>query len=168
MTALTALPTFTRVSCSWFPEERCITCGPDADRFRDLDEETRRAVTAAYQSTLGKPALPENLGSPIEVLFWEAHQRLQLPELVGLVAQHPIRCGVINYQLDFALVEQRIAFELDGYVWHSTRAAWVKDRRRDINLALKGWRTYRFDGSLVHHDPDQVVHTAARIVRSGP
>jgi len=82
-----------------------------------------------------------------------------------MVAQHPVTVGATRYRLDFALVEQRIAFELDGYVWHSTREAWVKDRRRDIGLALQGWRTYRFDGSLVHHNADEAVHMAARIVR---
>ena len=103
--------------------------------------------------------------SPIETEFWAAYRRLRPDPLTGLTPQHHITASGRNYTLDFALVEQKIAFELDGYTWHSSRVAWAKDRRRDVALSLLGWRVYRFDGSLVKRDPESVVRMAAEIVR---
>lgn len=165
---------FRRVPCRFVLGEHCISCGPDAARWLDrldarqvhVDHEVPAHDAVKIESKRSAP-VPQTLGSPIEQLFWEAYERLQLPELAGLVAQHQIRLHDRHYTLDFALVDQRVAFELDGYTWHSGRAAWAKDRRRDLALALLGWRTYRFDGSLVRADADAVVRMAAEIVRQG-
>jgi len=156
------------VQCRYFPDEKCVTCGPDADRWwaqGPADGTGGATEDLEWEHPLSALPKPPKLDSPIERQFWEANERLALPELTGLVAQHEIRAGSKNYRLDFALVAQRIAFELDGFRWHASQESWRRDRRRDLALALIGWRTYRFDGSLVKRNPSAVVRMAAEIVR---
>lgn len=160
------LPQLTWVRCDYFPTEICISCGPDHDRFLNLDEPIRRAVLQARAEEIRRASMATTFDpkSPIEAQFWAAHHELQLSELEGLVTQHLVTVGAARYTLDFALVDRKIAIELDGYAWHSSRAAWAKDRRRDLALGLLGWVTYRFDGSLVHNSPTDAVRIAAQVI----
>lgn len=104
--------------------------------------------------------------SPIEKQFWAAHQRLQLPELDGLVPQHVTGA----YRIDFALPDRMIGIELDGFESHSSTADIARDRSRQRELELSGWRIIRFGGSEVHHDADECVRQAAHladVIREG-
>lgn len=119
------------------------------------------------------------LESPLEVIFWKHHKLLNLAQLDGLVAQHPVKIdervyqiefsgtnviqSAASYRLDFALPQSKICFEVDGYTYHSNREAWTKDRIRDIDLSLNGWRVFRFDGDSVRSFPEMVVMQAARL-----
>lgn len=100
--------------------------------------------------------------SPIEQQFWAAHQQLALPELSGLVPQHPAG----RYRIDFALPGRRIGIELDGFASHSSTKAIASDRQRQRDLERAGWRIIRFGGSEVYHDAAECVRQAAILVRS--
>ena len=106
------------------------------------------------------PPLPAT-ASPIEQQFWDAHCRLALPELKGLVFQHPVG----RFRLDFALPEHKIGIELDGLRNHSSTADITRDHVRQRWLEETGWRITRFGGSEVHHDAESVVRHVARSVR---
>lgn len=103
--------------------------------------------------------------SPIEDAFWWAHRKLQLPELAGLVVQHPVLGG--KYRLDFALPDLKIGVELDGYQYHGTsRDKFIADQQRQRALEAEGWRLIRFAGAEVHADAESCVHQAAQHVRA--
>lgn len=103
--------------------------------------------------------------SPIEAAFWQAHRALHLPELDGLITQHEVLGG--KYRLDFALVEDKIGIELDGYEHHGTsREKFVADQQRQRALEAAGWRLIRFAGAEVHANAGSCVRQAAQHVRA--
>ncbi|MGW5508235.1 endonuclease domain-containing protein [Streptomyces albogriseolus] len=85
-------------------------------------------------------------------------------ELNGLRAQHPVFGG--RYRIDFALPKQKIGIELDGYAWHSSPEAFTRDRARQRELELDGWRIVRFSGSEIIKDADDCVRQAAAFAAS--
>jgi very-short-patch-repair endonuclease len=101
------------------------------------------------------------LESPIEEAFWSAYLHKAPEELLGLKAQHPVLDG--KYRLDFALPGQKIGIELDGYAWHSDRKTFTKDRARQRELELDGWRLIRFSGSEINASPEDCVRQAAAL-----
>jgi very-short-patch-repair endonuclease len=112
------------------------------------------------------PAIPARkrtttlLESPIEAAFWQAHQRLRLRPLNGLVRQFKVGA----YRLDFALPRQLIGIELDGYRTHSSTSAIAADRKRQRTLEAGGWYIIRFGGLEVFQDVDGCVREAATLV----
>lgn len=63
-------------------------------------------------------------------------------------------------RLDVAFPAALVAIEIDGYEFHSTRAAFERDRDRQNQLAALGWVTLRFTWTMLVKQPDDV---AARI-----
>lgn len=101
------------------------------------------------------------LESPIEAAFWRAYIEGQPRELTGLKPQHEVFDG--RYRLDFALPDKKIGIELDGYAWHSDRKTFTKDRARQRELELDGWRLIRFSGSEINASPEGCVRQAAAL-----
>ncbi|MBA2313303.1 MAG: DUF559 domain-containing protein [Actinobacteria bacterium] len=60
-------------------------------------------------------------------------------------------------RIDFVYVEARIAIELDGYGFHSDRAAFQRDRARNNQLALEGYLPLRYTWDDVHKRPLRVI-----------
>jgi very-short-patch-repair endonuclease len=56
------------------------------------------------------------------------------------VFQLPTRTGFV---IDFALLKQRIAIEVDGTNWHSSKEAKKRDRFKDYQLKREGWKVIR-------------------------
>lgn len=98
--------------------------------------------------------------SPIEAMFWRQYvdMRPAFPE--ELVPQFEVFGG--RYRLDFALPGRKVAIELDGYEFHSTREQFTNDRKRQRELELDGWRVVRFSGSEVNADAAGCVRQAAQ------
>jgi very-short-patch-repair endonuclease len=100
--------------------------------------------------------------TPIERQFWEAHLRLGLPELAGLVPQYQVG----SYRTDFALPARKIVFELDGFATHSSTADIARDRQRQRDLQALGLTVIRFGGAEVHRDAEACVRQAAQLARA--
>lgn len=79
--------------------------------------------------------------SPLErrVVKWLRGAGLPEPE-----AQYEVRIGADVFRLDFAYPAQRVAIEVDGYGFHSSRRSFDSDRKRDVILQAGGWRVLRF------------------------
>lgn len=95
--------------------------------------------------------------SPIEKNLWMAmakHRR----SLDGFRPQ----VVVGRYRLDFADLSRKLAIEADGFEFHTSKEQFTKDRQRQRDLELDGWRFIRFSGSEIHADADAC---AAQIVR---
>lgn len=81
---------------------------------------------------------------------------VRLPE-----PQHEVRDGTgrLVARVDGAYPELRLALELDGASVHSAPDAVFRDRRRQNELHLLGWRMLRFTWWDVVHDPARFVAT---------
>jgi len=54
--------------------------------------------------------------------------------------QHPVHTGFV---IDFAIPEKKIAIEVDGTKWHSSKKAKKRDRFKDYQLKRDGWKVIR-------------------------
>ena len=48
-----------------------------------------------------------------------------------------------GHEVDFVWRRQRLIVETDGWQAHGTRGAFERDRRRDAELLVAGWRVLR-------------------------
>ena len=51
--------------------------------------------------------------------------------------------------------------EIDGYAFHSSRAAFERDRVRDADLQMRGYRTIRITWRRLTAEPEAVAVTVA-------
>ncbi len=103
--------------------------------------------------------------SPIEEMFWDAWQRNGgAKQSMELEYQYSV--PGMNYRLDFANLEEKVAIELDGYEYHNGKEQFTKDRRRHRDLEKAGWRIIRFSGSEVYQDADRCYREASDFVIS--
>jgi very-short-patch-repair endonuclease len=98
-------------------------------------------------------AEPYKFGSAVEESFWKSHKRLHLPELHGLVPQHPVD----QYRLDFAIPGYRYGVEIDGLAYHNGQESFMRDRKRQRHLESLGWRITRFAAKEIMLDVEACV-----------
>jgi len=67
-------------------------------------------------------------------------------------------------EVDFLWRDQGRVLEVDGYAFHSTRQAVTRDRRKDNDLELAGFRVTRFTSDQILHDPEDTLNRAARVI----
>ena len=90
------------------------------------------------------------------------------PESALRVAIHlgglPLPCSQLvittpigELRVDFAWLLQHLIVEVDGFAYHSDRAAYRRDRERSNALQLLGWRVLRFTWEQIVGRPDWVV-----------
>jgi DNA-binding response OmpR family regulator/very-short-patch-repair endonuclease/transcription elongation factor Elf1 len=96
--------------------------------------------------------------SPIEEQFWQCLQReLDSESMVLIVPQY----SVGHYRLDFAIPTSKVAIELDGHEFHSSKRQRTYDAKRDRYLQEQGWRVYRFTGTEIYRDVQGCVEELA-------
>jgi hypothetical protein len=66
-------------------------------------------------------------------------------------------------RLDAAWRAQMAAVEVDGYAYHSDRASFVADRRRDSWLTSLGWTVLRTTPAELHEDAPDLLAALARL-----
>ena len=64
--------------------------------------------------------------------------------LVAPIQQHRVRVGKRTFRIDLAYPLARLAIELDGWEFHSSRTAFDDDRARANALVAAGWTLLRF------------------------
>ncbi|WP_406050078.1 DUF559 domain-containing protein [Kribbella sp. NBC_00889] len=80
----------------------------------------------------------------------------------GFVPQLVVQDDEFSARLDLAHPGLRIGLEADGFEHHGTRRALVRDCRRHVNLAVRGWRILRFSWEDVMYDGEWVVGAVER------
>lgn len=136
------------------------TPGPDA---------TQSAPASPVTPSASRPQTPvpqrkTGQSDPREILFAALEARFGNygPENPGGVAREvggalPGR----RFRLDFALVDRRIAIELDGFKFHRDKKSYGRDRERSRKLFAVGWETIRVTAGQVFEDVDQVLDDIA-------
>ncbi|MDQ3662499.1 MAG: type IV toxin-antitoxin system AbiEi family antitoxin domain-containing protein [Actinomycetota bacterium] len=116
-----------------------------------LTDQLRRAGSSGRPGTAGLRAFLAGLdklqpGPPTESDLEDA--MLEIIARAGLpppVRQFELReQGILLGRVDAAYPQQRIALEADGYEFHSARAEWLHDRRRQNAFVSRGWHFLRF------------------------
>lgn len=70
------------------------------------------------------------------------------------------------WEVDFHWRDARLVVETDGYAFHSSRAAFERDRRKDQELQANGWRVIRFAWRQITDEPEAVIAALATTLAS--
>lgn len=144
-----------------------------------IDEALRRKVVTLAQLESVFAGLPRRRGdvlrrallddsrdepwSEAERDFQRYNRELELPYQHHTNHRIVLPDGSVRL-LDHALPDLLLAFEVDGWEFHGTREAFVKDRASDAQLATLGWQLIRFDASTIFDDPTGVKNTVRAVV----
>lgn len=60
-------------------------------------------------------------------------------------------------EVDFRWPAQRLIVEVDGWAWHSSRAAFSADRARDRRALSAGWRVARYPADEITGTPAAIA-----------
>ena len=119
-----------------------------------------RAESAAQRVHAGRAALGALLdlvqqGCESELEIFGVLHVFRHPGLPGCIQQHRVTLlDGRRVRLDAAWPALRVAVELDGHRFHSSREARERDMRRDTGLAALGWVVLRFSYQRLTTDPD--------------
>jgi very-short-patch-repair endonuclease len=142
--------------------------GNDSGRLL-VDRALQRRVSfaelhAAYCRSFGRHGTPwlgrvlrqaaDGACSHAERVF---HRLLRGARISGWVASHLVVVSGIEYWIDVAFLERRLALEIDGWAWHSDVDRFVHDRCRQNALVLAGWTVLRFTWHDLTSRPQAVV-----------
>jgi very-short-patch-repair endonuclease len=87
--------------------------------------------------------------SPLEDDFLALCDRFEIP-------RPRVNAIVEGFEVDFCWPDERLVVETDGR-HHLTRAAFERDRARDVLLLVRGWRVMRFMARQVRRDAERVA-----------
>src|SRR5215467_7746240 len=94
-----------------------------------------------------------------------------LPQIVEKVEpQSEVMIDGRRYRLDYEIVgdEQRIAVELDGFQFHSSRGAFTYDRLRQNDLQASGRSIVRFSYDAIRDDVGRCVAQLQAVLARDP
>jgi Protein of unknown function (DUF559) len=74
---------------------------------------------------------------------------------------------VSGFEVDAVWPDRHLIVELDGYEFHRTRRAFERDRARDIQLQLKGYRVLRVTFRRLADEPAAVADAIRLLLASG-
>ena len=114
---------------------------------------------------------PRLTRSDLEVLMSSLVERFALPRPRSNVV-------VIGHEVDFLWRAERLIVETDGAATHLTPTAFERNRRRDAELSVAGWRVVRSTWRRITEEPEEVAVTlrallgadrmGARVTRRDP
>lgn len=117
----------------------------------------RRALKPTRR-LLGQARAVEITRSPLEdrfATFCREH-RLPMPSF---------NTTVLGYEVDALWPKQLLAAELDSWEFHRHRAAFERDRARDIALQAAGYRTIRITNRRIANDPTTLLNQLRTLLR---
>ena len=114
----------------------------------------QRGVRALQAALFDEPALTRSEAER-RLLHLVRAARLSRPETNAMVG---------GYEVDMLWRRQRLIVEVDGYAFHSGRAAFERDRRRDAALQAAGYRVVRFTWRQITLEPHAVVARIATLL----
>jgi very-short-patch-repair endonuclease len=135
-----------------------LRLGPFSERALVHRRRGRRgsAALGALLEERGPGYVPP--ASELEALLFEVLRAGGLP---SPVRQHPLPSLHEPGRVDAAYPEYRLIVEVDGRRWHTRVADFERDRRRDIDAGLLGWRVVRFVWGDLVRQPAWVCHVVA-------
>ncbi len=107
----------------------------------------------------GVPALRAmlELGSTPALTRSEAEERFLALVRAAELPPPEANVRIGPHEVDFLWPDQRLVVEIDGFQYHSSRATFERDRRRDADLAAQGYRVIRVTWRLMVDRPEAAV-----------
>ena len=147
-------------SLSLTPETTVVRQGIPVTTPARTIADLRRVLSAAQQhraarqaEVLGLDIGPESGAEPtrseLEHKFLRLCRRHRLP-----LPEVDVRIG--PFVVDFVWPEAQLVVETDGYRFHRGRQAFEDDRRRDVELRLRGYEVVRFSYRQVMEEASRV------------
>jgi very-short-patch-repair endonuclease len=94
----------------------------------------------------------------------EAEERLLALVRAARLPPPELNVRVRGHEVDLLWREARLVVEVDGYAYHSGRAAFERDRLRDAELQAKGFTVMRVTWKQIVSEPEALlVRLALRI-----
>ena len=121
---------------------------------------TRRGLVPRKRETRQRPTLPQGRlpQAQLQAMVQAAYPGRFTPERTGLI---PGR----RYRADLCDVTGRAIIECDGWRHHGMyKAAFHRDRERDFEFTVHGWRILRIPAGLILTDPHAVLERVQRFV----
>ena len=126
---------------------------------------SRTEIAAQLSNRRGARALHAALHDEPTLTRSEAERRLlDLIRKAGL-PRPQTNVKIAGYEVDLLWRQQRLIVEVDGYAFHSGRAAFERDRRRDAALQAAGYRVVRFTWRQITRESHAVVAVLATLLR---
>lgn len=133
-------------NCATRPDVRAVFESAVATGQLSL-RQAQQLLERCAPAALGEMRLSGASGSGAESHFVEM--------LVGLGLEFRQQVGFDDVGwVDFVVVG-RLIVEVDGYTYHSSYEAFVRDRERDAAMLARGYPTLRFPANLVVDEPDR-------------
>jgi very-short-patch-repair endonuclease len=130
------------------------------DLLDQLDRNPTRRGAARLRRALADDESPARTRSVAERKLLRLLRASSLPSPVT-------NARVGRYEVDFLWQKERLIVEVDGFAWHSSRRAFERDRERDADLQLAGYRVLRVTWRQLTREPDAVVERIARALAAG-
>jgi very-short-patch-repair endonuclease len=111
--------------------------------------------TRVLRALLGAEGGPALTRSRAEELFLELIRSARLPA-------PEVNVAIAGYEVDFLWRALRLAVEVDGFAYHSSRTRFERDRRRDADLDAEGIQVIRVTWRQIVGDRDATLARVAR------
>ena len=143
----------------------------DAERARTVDWSRVVELIERQPSRLGARRLRRVLSTHG---IGESRTRSELEgRFLALCALHrmprpDVNLVIAGYEVDFSWPAPRVVVETDGDEYHRTRVARERDRRRDADLTVAGWRVMRISHHRLDRDRRALVRDLRRLLATPP
>lgn len=130
-----------------------------ATRSKLADRAELMELVVHYSKRRGAPVLRALLEAGADPAFTRSEAEEHLRRLIDK-AQLPspeTNTKVGRDEVDFVWRAQRLVVEVDGFAFHSSRASFEEDRRRDSRLVALGYRVVRITWRQLTGEPEAVL-----------
>jgi very-short-patch-repair endonuclease len=136
---------------------------------------TLRAILQPWGATDSKPPTTSR-ASATRVATLAPHVRSELEaRLLTLIGESDLPDPICNQRIDshegsahievdFLWPRHRLVVETDGRSFHDDPLAFERDRKRDRDLQLNGYRVVRFTHRHIEEEPDAVISAIRRLL----
>jgi very-short-patch-repair endonuclease len=135
---------------------RLVRRGELTDALRRAKRRRGAATLASLVADASEPALTRS----------EAEERMLALIKKGGLPSPRVNARAAGHEVDFLWPEHGLVVEVDGYAFHSGRAAFERDRLRDADLAAIGLRVVRTSWRRLTREPEAVLVAVAQALAS--
>jgi very-short-patch-repair endonuclease len=134
-------------------------------RLRELEEVCERGrgrrSLKPMRRLLVELRPPEEGRSPLEIRFAAFIREHRLP--------HPVQnADVLGHEVDALWPKAKLIVELDSWEHHGHRAAFERDRARDPELLIAGYRTIRVTHRRLDREPERLAEEIRQLLATPP
>lgn len=136
-----------------------------ATREHDAQRAGLLELIARYPKRPGVSVLRALLDDESPVLTRsEAEERLLQLIAKAQLPRPEVNAWVESYEADLVWRAQRLVVEVDGFAFHSSRASFESDRRRDATLLARGYRVMRITAHQIMREPEAMLVRLAQAI----